>query len=104
VADDGSELGDLVADPAPHPDEVVVAALTAGEVSRLLPLLDDGEREVLVLRFGLHGGPPMTLAAVSRALGVSPDVARHRQTRALRTLRRGIEATPISRYSRVACS
>jgi RNA polymerase sigma factor (sigma-70 family) len=104
VGDGGVELADLVTDATPYPDELAVACLTAEEVDGLLPSLEDDDRAVLVLRFGLGGAAPMTLASVARTLGVSPDAVRQRQTRGLRTLRRAMDPARISRYSQVACS
>ena len=54
-----SELADIVADAsAPSPFDVVTQAMLAGRVDKLLALLDEREREILRLRYGLDRGEP----------------------------------------------
>ncbi|MGH9073611.1 MAG: sigma-70 family RNA polymerase sigma factor, partial [Acidimicrobiales bacterium] len=65
-------LADVVADPSADPPfERVAAALMPLELARLLTPLDERERLVLSLRFGLAGHDPLTLGAVARRLGLT---------------------------------
>lgn len=71
---DGSDtvLGDAIADQSGDgPFERLAAALLPMELGQLLEPLDDRERLVLRLRFGLEGGEPLTLVAVARRLGLT---------------------------------
>ena len=63
--DGDAELGDVVEDrSAESPFEVAATALLPDEISRLLSPLDEREREILKLRFGLDRGEPRTLEEV----------------------------------------
>ena len=60
-----AELGDVVEDrSAQSPFEVAATALLPVAVARLLAPLDEREREILKLRFGLDRGEPRTLQQV----------------------------------------
>src|SRR5437879_3413832 len=63
IGDEGdSELADIVADPnAVSPFDEVAKALLPDEIDRLLRPLDDREREILRLRYGLDRGDARTL-------------------------------------------
>ena len=60
VGPDGeSELGDMVADvTSPSPFDLVTEAMLGDEVDKLLSVLDEREREILRLRYGLDRGEP----------------------------------------------
>jgi len=63
--DGDAELGDVVEDrSADSPFEVAATSLLPDEISRLLAPLDEREREILKLRFGLDRGEPRTLEEV----------------------------------------
>ena len=66
VGPDGeSELGDMVADvTSPSPFDLVSGAMLGDEVDKLLSVLDEREREILRLRYGLDRGEPRTLEEV----------------------------------------
>ena len=67
--DGDAELGDVVEDrSAESPFEVAATALLPEEISRLLAPLDQREREILALRFGLDRGEPRTLEEVGEIL------------------------------------
>ena len=67
--DGDAELGDVVEDrSAESPFEAAAIAVLPEEIRRLLSPLDEREREILRLRFGLDRGEPRTLEEVGRAL------------------------------------
>lgn len=81
-------LGDCVADPsAPSTEEQAARALLPAEVSRLLSALQDREREILRLRFGLDERRPCTLAEVARYFDLTPERIRQIEARAIAKLR-----------------
>jgi RNA polymerase sigma factor (sigma-70 family) len=89
VGPDGeSELGDMVADMlSPSPFEAVAEAMLSSEVSKLLDVLDEREREILRLRYGLDRGDPRTLEEVGTVLNLTRERIRQIERSALSKLR-----------------
>jgi RNA polymerase primary sigma factor len=81
-----TDLGDLLAAPAPSPEEEALALAERDGVNAVLGHLPHAERRVLELRFGLGGEAPHTPGEAARALGVKPHQVRQVEDRALRTL------------------
>ena len=94
--DSDTELGDMVADSnAPTPFEEVVAGLMPEEVDKLLAPLDEREREILRLRFGLDRGEPRTLDEVGEELDLTRERIRQIEVRALSKLRHPSNPTAV---------
>ena len=89
VGPDGeSELGDMVADvTSPSPFDLVSGAMLGDEVDKLLSVLDEREREILRLRYGLDRGEPRTLEEVGIFLGLTRERIRQIERSALAKLR-----------------
>ena len=91
---DGPELAEALVD-ASGEDllEAALADMVPEQVERLLERLDDRDRRVLCLRFGLDGHKPRSRAAVGECLGLSGERIRQIEARALGRLRRLPEAS-----------
>ena len=89
IRDDGdAELGDLVEDrSAESPFEVAATALLPNEIKRLLSPLDEREREILTLRYGLDRGEPRTLEEVGEHFNLTRERIRQIEARAMSKLR-----------------
>jgi RNA polymerase primary sigma factor len=86
VGDDGFELGELFADEdATDPLDAAGDALRSQRVAEALAKIDDAERRVIELRFGLDV-EPQTLDAIGKELGLSRERVRQLESRALRQL------------------
>ena len=86
--DGDSELADVIEDRgAASPLEEATSALLSGEISRLLEILDEREREILHLRFGLDRGEPRTLEEVGERLNLTRERIRQIEVRAMCKLR-----------------
>lgn len=86
--DGDAELGDVVPDRgATTPFEAASLALLPEEISRLLSPLDDREREILKLRFGLDRGEPRTLEEVGEHFALTRERIRQIEARAMSKLR-----------------
>ena len=86
--DGDAELGDVVEDrSADSPFEVAATALLPDEIARLLAPLDEREREILKLRFGLDRGEPRTLEEVGEHFNLTRERIRQIEARAMSKLR-----------------
>ena len=86
--DGDAELGDVVEDrSAESPFEVAAVALLPEEIQRLLSPLDEREREILRLRFGLDRGEPRTLEEVGEHFNLTRERIRQIEARAMSKLR-----------------
>lgn len=86
--DGDAELGDVVEDrSADSPFEVAATSLLPDEISRLLAPLDEREREILKLRFGLDRGEPRTLEEVGDHFSLTRERIRQIEARAMSKLR-----------------
>ena len=86
--DGDAELGDVVEDrSAESPFEMAATALLPLEINRLLAPLDEREREILRLRFGLDRGEPRTLEDVGEHFNLTRERIRQIEARAMSKLR-----------------
>jgi RNA polymerase primary sigma factor len=82
-----AKLADFVEDELTEsPFEEAAVSLLCMEIEHALSALPERERQVIELRFGLHGGQPQTLEEVGRAFGVTCERARQIENRTLKTL------------------
>ncbi len=86
--DSDAELGDVLEDRgALSPPEAAVAALMPAEVSKMLVTLDEREREIIRLRYGLDRAEPRTLEEVGLCFGLTRERIRQIEARAMSKLR-----------------
>jgi len=89
VGSDGDgELSDLLADLSQSsPDELAARSLQSDVLRQSLERLDEREREVLCLRFGLSLDSPLTLEEVGRRFDLTRERIRQIEAKALTKLR-----------------
>jgi len=86
--EEDSTLGDFVEDrEADVPVEVASFKLLQGYIAHALEELNERERQVLVMRFGLEDGKVRTLEEVGAHFGVTRERVRQLETKALAKLR-----------------
>ena len=86
--EEGSNLGDFVADDANgSTEDKAESFLLREEIDSMLQGLNPREREVIILRFGLETGHPLTLEEVGKRFNVTRERIRQIETAALRKLR-----------------
>lgn len=86
--EDGSNLGDFVADDSnASTEEKAESVFLREEIEQMLQGLNPREREVIILRFGLESGHPLTLEEVGKHFKVTRERIRQIETAALRKLR-----------------
>ena len=86
--EEGSNLGDFVAyDANASTEDKAESFLLREEIDSMLQGLNPREREVIILRFGLETGHPLTLEEVGKRFNVTRERIRQIETAALRKLR-----------------
>ena len=85
--DGGAELGDFLADPDAEAEvDNVGARLLPQELEALLEVLDERERTIVELRYGMDGGEPRSVVEVAEELDLSRERIRQLEHRALAKL------------------
>jgi len=93
--DDEGQILDLVQDQnAVSPDTEIECIFDKERITSLLEIMNDRERTVLDMRFGLVDGKTHTLAEVADKLGVSRERIRQIEEQALRKLKKFIHEQP----------
>ena len=91
--EEGSEFGDFIADErTPSPYDSAATASTYETLHHALDTLEDRERRVLELHYGLDGEAPHTLGEVGREFHLTRERIRQIETRSLRKLQNAWEA------------
>ncbi|QUL98455.1 MAG: RNA polymerase sporulation sigma factor SigK [Candidatus Fermentithermobacillus carboniphilus] len=92
--DDEQEMSyiDIVRDEEPDVADVVTSKVQAESVLSQLSILDDKEREVLELRYGLGGKSQKTQREIARLLGISRSYVSRIEKRALSKLARACQS------------
>ncbi|PXV93552.1 RNA polymerase primary sigma factor [Lachnotalea glycerini] len=86
--EEDSHLGDFIEDDnALSPSDSAAFTMLKQELSEALSTLNDREREVIKLRFGLEDGTPRTLEEVGKEFNVTRERIRQIEAKALRKLR-----------------
>ena len=95
VSDDpeAAELADLVADTTePSSEEKAARAILKEQILNAVDRLPGREREVIILRFGLHDGRPRSRHEVGKAFGISKTRILQIERSALEELRQHAES------------
>ena len=82
---------------ASTPDEMLCDLEMLRRLKGLIDKLDDREKLILILRFGLDGARPKTLEEVSRIIGRTRERVRQIQNQALKKLRKLIDEERAAR-------
>ncbi len=100
VGDDGSlELGDtLEQDSVPSAEVEMIRSSFERRIQGMVSGLDEKEREVIRMRFGLDGEEPKTLQEIGEEMGLSRERIRQIESRAKEKLRRSREAHGLRGY------
>jgi RNA polymerase primary sigma factor len=88
VGEDTATFGDLIEDKSSEsPSDVTGFGLLKDKLSNVLAGLNERERQVLELRFGMGDGNPRTLEEVGRQFNVTRERVRQIEAKALRKMR-----------------
>jgi RNA polymerase primary sigma factor len=84
--EDDAVLGDFVPGEGPLPEDEVEVALRGEALATALGALTEREMQVIVLRYGLGGGEPMTLEQIGKTLDLTRERVRQLELHALNRL------------------
>jgi RNA polymerase sigma factor (sigma-70 family) len=100
VGEDGSlELGDtLEQDTVPAVELELIRSSFEKQIQAIVGELDEKERDVIRMRFGLDGEEPRTLQEIGETLGLSRERIRQIESKAKEKLRRSHEAQSLRGY------
>ncbi len=93
-----STLGDFIPDEEIRPEDQASVELLKSHLSEVLDTLNDREKKVLRLRFGLEDGRQRTLEEVGREFGVTRERIRQIEAKALRKLRHPTRSKKLKDY------
>jgi RNA polymerase primary sigma factor len=92
--EDNNAISEMLADHTEDsPDQALMDAAKGPEVQKLLAKLDQRQRKILEMRFGLDGyqGPPRTFKQIGEVIGLTRERVRQLEKEALASLRKAIE-------------
>ena len=93
-----STLGDFIPDDEIRPEDQASAELLKAHLGEVLDTLNDREKKVLKLRFGLEDGRQRTLEEVGKEFGVTRERIRQIEAKALRKLRHPTRSKKLKDY------
>ena len=99
-ADEEAPLGDFIEDSeAMSAENTVIAELLHTEIRHVLATLDEREKQVIQLRFGLDDGQPRTLDQIGKLFGLSRERVRQIEREVMIKLRNGDRAERLRSYA-----
>ena len=97
--EDSSSLGDFIEDDSmPGPVDTASRQLLKEQMEEILDGLNEREKRVLVIRFGLEDGMPRTLEDVGKEFNVTRERVRQIEAKALRKLRHPLRSRKLRDY------
>ena len=99
IVDGKLELGDtLQQEIIPSVETELMRSSFEEQIQKLVADLDDKERDVIRMRFGLDDEEPKTLQEIGEAMGLSRERIRQIESRAKEKMRRSREAQGLRGY------
>ena len=99
-ADEEAPLGDFIEDSeAMSAENTVIAELLHTDIRHVLATLDEREKQVIQLRFGLDDGQPRTLDQIGKLFGLSRERVRQIEREVMIKLRNGDRAERLRSYA-----
>jgi RNA polymerase nonessential primary-like sigma factor len=100
IQDGEGRLGDVIQHVAASPVEQTTSQLLRDDLATALQVLPPRERELITLRYGLSGGPPLTLEETGRHFNLTRERVRQLEARSFAMLRNSPEMQSLLDYIR----
>ena len=98
--DEQYRLADMLEDThATAPADVVTHQFLQEQISQALEILSQRERQVIEMRYGLHGGHCHTLEELSAHFKLTRERIRQIEAKALRSLRQPVQVSLLREFS-----
>lgn len=97
--DSSSTFSEFIEDPSSGPEAEVVGESLKAEVHSLLMTLNEKERMILTMRYGLDGSKPMSLKEIGMKFGLTKERIRQIEKRSLEKLRDNSEGRALDCYT-----
>jgi RNA polymerase primary sigma factor len=106
IGEDGDiTLVDIIGDEeTANPQKAALKGIMSDEIQRALDKLDDRERDILKLRYGMEDGHPRTLKDVAKVFNISKERIRQIEMKALGKLRHPKYRSELEWLKRLASS
>ncbi len=100
ISEDGNyELGDIFEQDLNEPvDEKIIRESLSEQIRSLIKELNDNERKIIIMRYGLDGEDPKTLKEVGERIGLSRERVRQIENQAKLKLRKSTKCRQLLSY------
>ena len=99
IGNEEASFGDFIKDKdGKTPAHETTAAMLAGDLDALLNELDEREKKILQMRFGLNGERPLTLEEVGQRIGLTRERVRQIESKATFKLKRSGQRDSLRVY------
>jgi RNA polymerase primary sigma factor len=100
VNDDGdTKLGDFIMDKEENrPAEIAYKKCSQSDVRNVLNILDEREREIIELRFGIKDSSPKTLEEIGRLFGITRERIRQIEVESLQKLKQNKKVESLKAF------
>jgi RNA polymerase nonessential primary-like sigma factor len=99
-AEEDAPLGDFIEDAeSADAENAVISGFLQDDLRRVLSTLEERERAVIRMRYGLEDGQPRTLDQIGKAFGLSRERVRQIEREVMSKLRHGDRADKLRAYA-----
>lgn len=98
TAGEGTSFGDFLESPNPGPEAELIEKSLTESIDSILNRLPERERNVIIMRYGLHNNEPMSLKEVGELYGVTKERIRQIEKKVLATLREDSTVKQLQTY------
>ncbi|MGX8685806.1 MAG: sigma-70 family RNA polymerase sigma factor, partial [Spirochaetales bacterium] len=98
TAGEGTTFGDFLESPNPGPEAELIEKSLTESIDSILNRLPERERNVIIMRYGLHNNEPMSLKEVGELYGVTKERIRQIEKKVLATLREDSTVKQLQTY------